>query len=37
MPCIASFVYCTLGNVHYSLGNFSKAIEYHKEHLTKCV
>jgi tetratricopeptide (TPR) repeat protein len=34
MPCIASFVYCTLGNAYYSLGNFSKAIEYHKEHLT---
>jgi tetratricopeptide (TPR) repeat protein len=34
MPGYASFVYCTLGNAHNALGTFSKAIEYHKEHLT---
>ena len=34
MPGYASFVYCTLGNAHNALGNHSKAIEYHKEHLT---
>jgi tetratricopeptide (TPR) repeat protein len=27
-------VYCTLGNAFHSLGNFSKAIEYHTEYLS---
>ena len=31
---IVSWVYCTLGNAYQKLGNFSKAIEYQKEHLT---
>jgi tetratricopeptide (TPR) repeat protein len=34
MPGIASFVYCILGNAYQNLGNFSKALEHHKEHLT---
>jgi tetratricopeptide (TPR) repeat protein len=29
----ASFVYCILGNVYQSLGDFNKAIEYHGQHL----
>jgi hypothetical protein len=33
MPLMASCVYCTLGNVYHSLGNFSKAIEYHAQDL----
>ena len=33
MPSIASFVYGTLGNAYNSLGDFSKAIEYHTQHL----
>ena len=38
MPGCASFVYCTLGNAYQSLGDFSKAIEYHTQHLAspKC-
>jgi tetratricopeptide (TPR) repeat protein len=34
MPSIASFVYNILGRAYQSLGSFSKALEYHKEHLT---
>jgi tetratricopeptide (TPR) repeat protein len=34
MPGMAAWVYCTLGNAYQSLGNFSKALENHKEHLT---
>jgi tetratricopeptide (TPR) repeat protein len=33
LPCMAAWVYCTLGNAYQSLGNFSKAIEYHAQHL----
>jgi len=33
-PSAVSWVYCTLGNAFQSLGNISKAIEYHTEHLT---
>jgi hypothetical protein len=33
MPGCVSFVYCTLGNAYQSLGDFSKAIEYHTQHL----
>ena len=35
MPGIASFVYKPLGRAYQNLGNFSKALENHKEHLTK--
>jgi tetratricopeptide (TPR) repeat protein len=31
---IALFVYCALGCAYWSLGDYVKAIEYHKEHLT---
>ena len=34
MPDYASFVYSTLGRAYRNLGNFSKALEHHKEHLT---
>ena len=34
MPGVASFVYCTLGIVFHSLGDYFKAIEYDMEHLT---
>ena len=34
MPDYASFVYGTLGIAYRNLGNFSKALEHHKEHLT---
>ena len=34
MPSQAAWVYCILGNAHQNLGNFSKALEHHKEHLT---
>ena len=34
MPSIALFVYCNLGRAYQNLGNFSKALEHHKEHLT---
>jgi tetratricopeptide (TPR) repeat protein len=33
MPGYASFVYSTLGIAYESLGDFSKAIEYHTQHL----
>jgi hypothetical protein len=33
MPSITSWVYCTLDNAYDSLGDFSKAIEYHTQHL----
>jgi tetratricopeptide (TPR) repeat protein len=33
MPGYASFVYCTLGIAYDSLGDFSKAVEYHEKHL----
>jgi len=33
MPSIASIVFSTLGNAYDSLGDFSKAIEYHAQHL----
>jgi hypothetical protein len=33
MPGYASFVYCTLGNAYDSLGDCSKAIEYHGQRL----
>ena len=33
MPSNASFIYCTLGRAYQSLGDFSKAIEYHTQHL----
>ena len=34
MPGVASSVYCTLGIVFHSLGDYFKAIEYDMEHLT---
>jgi tetratricopeptide (TPR) repeat protein len=34
MPSKAAWVYCTLGRAYKNLGNFSKALEHHKEHLT---
>jgi tetratricopeptide (TPR) repeat protein len=34
MPGYASFVYCILGTAYWSLGKFSKAVEYHEQHLT---
>jgi tetratricopeptide (TPR) repeat protein len=34
MPSIALFVYCNLGRAYQNLGNFSKALEHHKEHRT---
>jgi lipopolysaccharide biosynthesis regulator YciM len=34
MPDLVSWVYCTLGNLYQSQGNFSKAIKYHKELVT---
>ena len=33
MPGVASFVYNILGNAYQSLGDFSKAIEYHTQDL----
>ena len=33
MPGYAAWVYCTLGNAYQSLGNYSKALEHHKERL----
>ena len=33
MPCVAAWVYLSLGNAYQNLRNFSKAIEYHKQHL----
>ena len=33
MPGNASFVHCILGNAYQSQGDFSKAIEYHTQHL----
>ena len=33
MPGYALCVYNTLGRAYRNLGNFSKALEYHKEHL----
>ena len=29
----AAWVYCTLGRAYQNLGNFSKALEYHMQHL----
>ena len=34
MPSKAAGVYCILGNAYQNLGNFSKALEHHKECLT---
>jgi tetratricopeptide (TPR) repeat protein len=34
MPGVAWFVWCTLGIAYRFLGDYFKAIEYHKEHLT---
>jgi tetratricopeptide (TPR) repeat protein len=34
MPSMAAGVYFTLGRAYQNLGSFSKALEYHKEHLT---
>jgi tetratricopeptide (TPR) repeat protein len=34
MPSTAAWVYCTLGRAYQNLGNFSKALEHHMEHLT---
>ena len=33
MPGVASFAYNILGNAYQSLGDFSKVIEYHTQHL----
>ena len=33
MPSMAAWMHCTLGNAYQSLGNFSKALEHHMEHL----
>jgi tetratricopeptide (TPR) repeat protein len=34
MPGMAAWVYFTLGNTYQNLGNFSRTLENHKEHLT---
>ena len=34
VPSTAAWVYCTLGRAYRNLGNISKALEHHKEHLT---
>ena len=34
MPSKAAWIECTLGRAFQNLGNFSKALEHHKEHLT---
>jgi hypothetical protein len=34
LPSLASRVYCTLGRAYHKLGNFSKALKHHTQHLT---
>ena len=33
MPCVAAWVYLSLGNAYQNLGNFSKPLEHHTQHL----